>query len=115
MVPKYHSANVYTSSYIRHDTVQCRESQSQSVSQVVTLKDQREKSGSTSRVTHSFGSDKLYICLSNKCFKVYPVYLLCTDVRPSQDHQILRMQTVRINFAVSLLTLGVNRPFGSKA
>ena len=26
----------------------------------------------------------------------YPVYLLCTDIRPSQDHRILRMQTVRI-------------------
>ena len=24
----------------------------------------------TSRVAHSFGSGKLYICLSNKCFKV---------------------------------------------
>ena len=36
-----------------------------------------------SRVAHSFGSGKLYICLSNKCFKVYPVYSLCvTDVRP---------------------------------
>ena len=58
------------------------------------------RSGSTSRVTHSFGSDKLYICLSNKCFKVYPVYSLCTDVRPSQDHRTLRMQTVRINLAL---------------
>ena len=38
-------------------------------------------------------------CLSNKCFKVYPVYSLCTDVRPSQDHRILRMQTVQINLA----------------
>ena len=50
-------------------------------------------------IAHRFGSDKLYICLSNKCFKVYPVYSLCTDVRPSQDHRILRMQTVRINLA----------------
>ena len=30
---------------------------------------------------------------------MYPVYSLCTDVRPSQDHRILRMQTVRINLA----------------
>ena len=30
---------------------------------------------------------------------MYPVHLLCTDVRPSQDHQILCMQTVRINLA----------------
>ena len=51
------------------------------------------------QVAHRFGSDKLYICLSNKCFKVYPVYSLCTDVRPSQDHRILRMQIVRINLA----------------
>ena len=27
------------------------------------------------------------------------MYSLCTDVRPSQDHQILRMQTVQINLA----------------
>ena len=47
---------------------------------------------------HSFGSDKLYICLSNKCFKVYPAYSLCvTDVRPSQDHRILRMCNRQIN------------------
>ena len=31
----------------------------------------------TSRVACSFGSSKLYICLSNKCFKVYPAYSLC--------------------------------------
>ena len=29
----------------------------------------------------------------------YPVYSLCTDVRPSQDHRILHMQMVRINLA----------------
>ena len=29
------------------------------------------------------------------------MYSLCTDVRPSQDHRILRMQTVRINLAYS--------------
>ena len=28
------------------------------------------------------------------------MYSLCTDVRPSQDHRILRMQTVRINLAI---------------
>ena len=53
----------------------------------------------TSRVTCRFGSDKLYICLSNKCFKVYPVYSLCIDVRPSQDHRILCMQKVWISLA----------------
>ena len=95
-VPKYHSTNVYTSRYIRHRTVQC-ESQSHSRISV-------SKSRSNSRVAHSFGSDKLYICLSNKCFKVYPVYSLCTDVRPSQDHRILRMQTVRINLAQATVT-----------
>ena len=30
----------------------------------------------------------------------YPVYSLCTDVRPSQDHRILHMQTVQINLAI---------------
>ena len=34
------------------------------------------ESGSASRVARSFGSGKLYICLSNKCFKVYPAYSL---------------------------------------
>ena len=113
-VPKYLSTNVYTSSYIRHHTVQC---ESQSRSRISA-----SKSGWTSRVAHSFGSNKLYICLSNKCFKVYPVYSLCTDVRPSQDHRILRVQTVRINLAAanehiiflswrnSQLYLAVNRP-----
>ena len=56
------------------------------------------------QVAHRFGSDKLYICLSNKCFKVYPVYSLCTDVRPSQDYRILHMQTVQINLAPSSLS-----------
>ena len=62
------------------------------------------ESGVTSRVAHRFGSNKLYICLSNKCFKVYPVYSLCTDLRPSQDHRILCMQMVRINLANTLKT-----------
>ena len=30
---------------------------------------------------------------------MYPVYLLCTDLRPSQDHRILHMQMVWINLA----------------
>ena len=92
MVPKYRSTNVCTSSYIRHHMVQCA---------VIPPVDFSE-SGATSRVAHSFGSNKLYICLSNKCFKVYSVYSLCTDVRPSQDHQILRVQMVRINLAMKL-------------
>ena len=54
-----------------------------------------------SRIARRFGSDKLYICLSNKCFKVYPVYSLCTDVRPSQDHRIIHMQLVQINLAAT--------------
>ena len=89
-VLKYRSTKVYTSSYIKHRTVQCEVRIMASVSE----------SGSTSRVAHSFGSGKLYTCLSNKCFKVYPVYSLCTDVRPSQDHRILHMQMVRINLAI---------------
>ena len=88
-VPKYRSTNVYTSSYIKHRTVQCE----------VRIMASISESGSTSRVAHSFGSGKLYIGLSNKCFKVYPVYSLCTDIRPSH-HRILRMQTVRINLAI---------------
>ena len=52
------------------------------------------------QVAHRFGNNKLYISLNNKCFKVYPVYSLCTDVRPSQDHRILCMQTVRRNLAI---------------
>ena len=38
------------------------------------------------------------------------MYLLCTDVRPSQDHRILRMQTVRINLAKMY---GVEKSFTS--
>ena len=57
----------------------------------------------TSRVAHRFGSGKLYICLNNKCFELHPVYSLCTDVRPSQDHWILCMQSVRINLATLFL------------
>ena len=91
MVPKYRSTNVCTSHHIRHRTVQCEVRITASVSE----------SGSISRVAHSFGSGKLYICLSNKCFKVHPVYSLCIDVRPSQDHRILRMQMVRINLALA--------------
>ena len=98
MVPKYRSTNVYTSQYIRHHTVQCEVRITASVSE----------SGAASRVAHGFGSGKLYICLSNKCFKVYPVYSLCTDVRPSQDHRILRMQTVQINLAgLPIFSLGI--------
>ena len=96
MVPKYHSTNIYTSSYIRHRTVQCER-----LIPAVELGESR----STSRVAHSFGSDKVNICLSNKCFNAYPVYSLCTDVRSSQDHRILRMQTVRINLAHKIARL----------
>ena len=54
---------------------------------------------SGSRVAHSFGSDKLYIVLSNKCFKCIQCICCGIDIRPSQDHRILRVQTVRINLA----------------
>ena len=53
--------------YLSHRTVQCG---------AHSVTDSSE-SGSASRVARSFGSDKLYICLSNKCFKVYPAYSLC--------------------------------------
>ena len=82
-----------------HSTVRGYSSHSSSSSWCICQTSASE-SGSASRVAHSFCSNKLYICLSNKCFKVYPVDSLCTDVRPSQDHRILRMQTVRINLAL---------------
>ena len=59
-----------------------------------------QQSGPTSRVTHSFGSNKLYICLSNKCFNCIQHICCVMDVRPSQDHRILRMQRVWINLAL---------------
>ena len=94
MVPKYRSTSVYTSSYISHHTVQC-----ESAFLPGTSAEYRSTVGSLrvarlEQVAHRFGSNKLYMCHRNKCFKVYPVYLLCTDIRPSQDHRILCMQTV---------------------
>ena len=56
--------------------------------------------GPTSRAAHSFGSDKLYICLSNKCFNCIQCICCVTDVRPSQDHRMLRVQTVQINLVL---------------
>ena len=53
------------------------------------------------RVAHRFGSDKLYMCLSNKCFNCSQCICCGIDVRPSQDHRILRVQTVQINLAPS--------------
>ena len=97
-VPKYRSTNVYTSSYIRHRTVQCEVTQSVSESALPSRCFSRAV-GPTSRVAHSFGSDKLYICLSNKCFNCIQCICCVTDVRPSQDHRILRVQMVRINLA----------------
>ena len=69
---KYRSTNVYTSNYIRHHTVQCER-----ICQL-PLKQSRP----TSRVAHRFGSDKLYICLSNKCFNCIQCICCVTDVRP---------------------------------
>ena len=51
-VPKFH--NVYTSSYIRHRTVQCK------VNQPVGF----SKKGATSSVAYSLSSNKLYIYVS---------------------------------------------------
>ena len=94
-VPKYRSTSVYTSSYIRHHTVQYG-AQSLALAQCSRFRRVSRRVG----VAHRFGRDKLYICLNNKCFKLHPVYSLCTDIRPSQDHRILRMQPVRINLAL---------------
>ena len=72
-------------------------------SQLSTVRDQLsigpDRYPSGSRVAHSFGSDKLYIVLSNKCFKCIQCICCGIDIRPSQDHRILRVQTVRINLA----------------
>ena len=89
--PEIPFTNVYTSSYIK-GTAQY------SVGTFASRLSSRAV-GSTSRVAHSFGSDKLYICLSNKCFNCIQHICCVTDVRPSQDHRILRVQTVRINLA----------------
>ena len=67
--PKVLSTNVFTSNYIRHRTVQCKRgltwlTQWWSVRVTAGFGESR----ATSRVAHRFGSDKLYICLSNKCF-----------------------------------------------
>ena len=90
---KYRSTNVYTSNYLRHRTVQCGR-----ICQLTLQLDSRAV-GPTSRVAHRFGSGKLYICLSNKCFNHIQRICSVTDVRPSQDHRILRVQTVQINLA----------------
>ena len=59
------------------------------------------ESRATSRVAHSFCSDKLYICLSNKWFNCIQRICCVTDIRPSQDHQILRICNRHINLASS--------------
>ena len=98
-VPKYRSTSVYTSSYIRHRTVQySAQSLAHSVTSTRSMQSVQTRQ-LPSRVARRFGSDKLYICLSNKCFKLHPVYLLCTDIRPLQDHRILRVQPVWIKVA----------------
>ena len=38
---------------------------------------------------------------------MYPVYLLCTDIRSSQDHRILHVKMVRINLALRLTDFDV--------
>ena len=88
---KYRSTNVYTRSYIRHHTVQCE----------VNVAVDASESGATSRVARSFGSNKLYICLSNKCFNCIQRICCLIDIRPSQDHRILCVQTVQINLAIT--------------
>ena len=42
------------------------------------------ESRATSRVAHRFGSDKLYICLSNKCFNCIQHICCVTDIRPNR-------------------------------
>ena len=69
---KYRSTNVYTSNYIRHHTVQC------GCIRRLPLKQSRP----TSREANRFSSDKLYICLSNKCFDCIQCICCVTDLRP---------------------------------
>ena len=88
-VPKYHSTNIYTRNYLSHRTVQYGAHSFTGFSE----------SGATSRVAHSFSSDKLYICLSNKCFNCIQRIRCATYVRPSQDHRILRICNRQINLA----------------
>ena len=98
MVPEYRSTNVYTRSFIRHRTVQCK----------VNVAVDASESGATSRVATLSILDKLvmyyfkllrvtsctYVSAINASI-VSSVFVVCN--RPSQDHRILRMQTVQIN------------------
>ena len=103
-VPKYRSTN--TSSYIRHRTVQCGCILALVIAALrhprCIHQDALNKSRVASRVAHRFGSDKLYICLNNKCFNCIQCIRCVTDIRPSQDLRILRVQMVRINLAIWL-------------
>ena len=100
MVPKYRSSNVYTRNYLSHRTVQYSTQSVHSRSPVRTAHSftDSSKSGSASRVAHSLGSGK-FTRLSNKCFKCIQHICGETDVRPSQDHQILRICNRQINLA----------------
>ena len=51
----------------------------------------------------SFGCDKLYTVMGNKCFNCIQCICSGIDIRPSQDHQILCLQMVRINLAGALV------------
>ena len=83
------NSNVYTRNYLSHHTVQYGAHSFTDFSE----------SGATSRVAHSFGSDKLYICLSNKCFNCIKRICCVTDIRPSQAYRILRICNRQINLA----------------
>ena len=88
MVPKYHSSNVYTKQLYKtpHSTVWAHLSVSiwpEHICQSALAAVENLRAIRLECIAHRFGSGKLYICLSNKCFKENTVYSLCTDVRPS--------------------------------
>ena len=67
--------------YLSHCTVQYRVHKHSPVSHwVTTVKNSCVPAAS--RVARSFGSDKLYICLSNKCFNCIQCICWVTDIRP---------------------------------
>ena len=88
--------------YLRHCTVQY------STHSFMDSGDSR----SASRVACSFGSRRLYICLSNKCFKVYPAYSLCdrrktltgsldpTYMQPTDEPCILNCKSTSTHLSV---------------
>ena len=76
--------NVYTINYLSHCTVQYRHIWLICSFGVIGCNSSvtASKSESTSRVAHSVGSGKLYICLSNKYFNGIQHIRCVTDVTP---------------------------------